>query len=102
METKICKCCGRELPIEDFSRNHFGPTSVCKDCNHNNRSKARMNYVARKKANEPSIEQQVEQAKNMRLEEFTPRELILELKRRGYTGKLTYTQIRVLDIETLE
>lgn len=30
--TKVCKLCGRELPIEDFARNRYGPMRVCKEC----------------------------------------------------------------------
>lgn len=37
METKICKCCGKELPLNNFSKNAFGYTSVCKECNSMNR-----------------------------------------------------------------
>ena len=31
METKVCKCCGKELPLNNFSKNAFGYTSVCKE-----------------------------------------------------------------------
>jgi hypothetical protein len=33
------------------------------------------------------------------LEQYTPRELIEELSRRGYKGKLQYTQVHVIDLE---
>lgn len=32
METKICKTCGKELPLSRFASNRYGPTSVCRDC----------------------------------------------------------------------
>lgn len=32
METKICKTCGKELPLSDFSNNRYGPTAVCREC----------------------------------------------------------------------
>ena len=32
METKTCKTCGKELPLSSFSRNRFGPVSVCREC----------------------------------------------------------------------
>ena len=35
METKICKKCGRELPIEEFYKaknNKDGHMNVCKEC----------------------------------------------------------------------
>ena len=31
METKVCKCCGRELPVENFAKNAFGYIGVCRD-----------------------------------------------------------------------
>ena len=37
METKVCKCCGKELPLNNFFKNVFGYTSVCKECNSMNR-----------------------------------------------------------------
>ena len=35
------------------------------------------------------------------LQEFTPRELILELKRRGYKGELQYVEVHNIDINKL-
>ena len=36
------------------------------------------------------------------LKDYTPRELMLELKRRGYEGVLTYTERKTIDITRLE
>ena len=30
--TKVCKKCGRELPLEQFHKNRWGYTQVCKEC----------------------------------------------------------------------
>lgn len=38
MQTKICKCCGRELPLEAFAKQKLGKlghTSKCKECKTN-------------------------------------------------------------------
>lgn len=35
------------------------------------------------------------------LADFTPRELMAELKRRGYEGKLTYVETHTIDLSTL-
>ena len=32
MDTKICKCCGRELILDHFKRGRYGYVSVCLDC----------------------------------------------------------------------
>lgn len=31
-ETKVCKCCGRELSLDHFKRGRYGYVSVCLDC----------------------------------------------------------------------
>ena len=96
METKVCKCCGKELPLNNFSKNAFGYTSVCKECNSMNRK------IAAKKRQQ--IKQQAVDAVNaraLRLEDFTPRELMQELKRRGYELEMTYTEVHKISSKTL-
>ncbi len=63
-----CKCCGKELPITEF--NHYRPNNyrwICKSC------------------------EKVDIPKNDKFKDVTSRELILELRARGYRGKLTKT-----------
>lgn len=81
METKVCKCCGRELPIEMFNKhkkNSDGLQTYCKECQ---RQKNTENYNRKVKTSE-----------NSELSKFTPRELINELRKRGYKGTLIYEQ----------
>lgn len=71
--TKKCIKCHRVLPIEEFgedSRSHDGHLRKCKEC-------------SAKFTNG-----------NPKLKDFSARELIDELKVRGYTGKLIFTQKR--------
>jgi exosome complex RNA-binding protein Csl4 len=57
---------------------------------------------ARKKAElQSKKESEVEQAKKQRLSEFTPRELMEELKRRGYDGELVYTEVKRINLSKL-
>lgn len=89
-ETKVCKCCGRELPINQFATNIKSKDqrqSVCRECMsekqkaaHANgrRGKAKANYA------EPK-------AVNPELAKFKARDLIEELAARGYKGTLEYT-----------
>lgn len=96
METKVCKFCGIEKPIEEFYVNGQGVTSCCKECH------TRRMVEGRKRSKE--IKQRLNDAENskrLRLADFTPRELIEELKRRGYEGKLTYVETHTIDLSTL-
>lgn len=98
-QTKVCKCCGRELPIENFKVTRFRTrASVCNEC-----VNAKMHDNKIRKQQQDEMEKARENAKkNERqkvLEQYTPRELIEELSRRGYKGKLQYTQVHVIDLE---
>lgn len=71
IKTRVCSCCGRELPIEEFKlcvggiRRH----SKCKSC------------------------EQQSLGISDKFKDFTARELIEELRNRGYKGELTYTRV---------
>lgn len=83
--TKHCTRCGRDLPLDEFykrSDSKDGLQRFCKSC----MNKANMENRERKK--EPT---------DNPLASFKPRQLMEELARRGYKGKLTFTQI--IDIE---
>lgn len=92
-KTKVCSCCSRELPIENFKNDGLGHVrNICSECmgkkiaeGHRNRKKLR------------DFESEMQRAKNARLEDFTPRELFAELKRRGYEFKATYTETHTID-----
>lgn len=94
-KTKTCSECGRELPLEQFSKNRWGYTSLCKDC------------MAKKKAgkapvshNEPAPQPQEEKPAEQTPAPSKPRpkrnylhyvsdeQLVTELKRRGFEGKI--------------
>ena len=64
-ETKVCKCCGKELPISHFQKYAGGYRKVCNDCRRR------------------------ESGATEKFKDFTSRELIEELKARGYEGQLT-------------
>nr|DAQ19308.1 MAG TPA: restriction endonuclease [Caudoviricetes sp.] len=96
METKFCKCCGKELPLNNFSKNAFGYISVCKECNSMNR---RIAAEKRQQLKQQAVD--AVNARALRLEDFTPRELMQELKRRGYEFEMTYTEVRKISSKTL-
>ena len=81
-QTKTCPRCGRTLPIENFYVNKDSkPYSYCKEC-------VKVLNAARK-TTPPDSENP--------LSAYTPRQLMQELKRRGYTGKLYIQQVADLD-----
>lgn len=89
METKICRCCSRELPVENFKRDRWGGhVSICIQCD----------TKKRKENRERRIKEVEENATKKGLSSFTPRQLMEELARRWYRGKLTYTKIEEIDI----
>lgn len=91
METKICKKCGKELPVDKFYKNKSQKDGVgyyCKDCINA--------YKSSKKANAYGEGKLTKVFTNPDLAKFNPRELIEELKARGYKGTLTYEQVITL------
>lgn len=81
-QTKTCSKCGRTLPIEDFYKRSNGQIfTYCKEC-------VKVINSARR-ITPPDSENP--------LSAYTPRQLMQELKRRGYTGKLYIQQVADLD-----
>ena len=97
MQTKVCKQCGQEKPLEEFvknSRTKDGRGSHCKEC-HN---KLYPHNYMRKKAkieHKPKIDEHVEQElKEYQLKDVPSRLLIHELRSRGYRGELELITIQ--------
>lgn len=96
-ETQVCKCCGRELPIGQFSNNRWGLMKTCKEC------VSRKFSESRKKRDElEELRQQLSEARALRLKDFQPRELMIRLRELGYEGVLTYTQRHEIDITKVD
>ena len=96
METRICKVCGQEKEITAFIKNVNGYTHVCHECS--NKKKA-ATWRAKKK--ERNLEAELAEAKTARLQDFSPRELMSELHRRGYEGTITYTETHTINLATI-
>lgn len=97
-ETKVCRCCGRELPISSFKNGRWGVVSVCLDCDKKHRAEKRK---ARLDEQKQKVEDVRAENRQLCLADFTPRELMEELKRRGYDGKITYVETHTIDLSTL-
>lgn len=88
METKKCSKCGRELTVDNFYRKSTskdGLQDYCKECHKQSVSKSYYKNKEQKKQHKIYT--------NEELAKFTPRELMQELKSRGYVwDKMSYTQ----------
>lgn len=111
--TKVCKKCGRELPLEQFHKNRWGYTQVCKECNsrktsdsvkkvvetrHEKKTAPVQEYTVIPDPGRPIITpEEVEQCKHEALlgllRTVSDQDLANELTRRGYRGHLTKTLI---------
>ena len=98
METKVCKHCGRELPVDKFCKSTKAADrlqSWCKECS---REYARQRDMA-KAERAFRFENQKGQDPDNPLAQFTTRQLMAELFSRGYRGTLSYT--KQIDISKL-
>lgn len=90
METKVCKTCGKELPIKEFYPKKGaldGLQHQCKECH---KETCRRSYAKKKQHLDCYSPVKTH---NEELQKFTLRELLAELKARGYVWKeMTYTQ----------
>ncbi|SEA80212.1 hypothetical protein SAMN04487851_11483 [Prevotella sp. tc2-28] len=85
-QKKVCPGCGRELPLSAFNkhpRSADGHMKECKEC-------TRRRLHSSKKS-----------AKSNPLAQFTARELMKELKTRGYEGILEYTTVQRINISDM-
>jgi len=97
IKTKKCRKCGRELPVSEFNksvRENDGLQYYCRECQS---EMVRVSY--QKRQLKKQLEKQSANDKvlhkvysNPDLASFQPRELIAELRARGYSGELSYTQ----------
>ena len=73
-ETKVCIKCGKSLPLSNFDKKGTGYRNICNNC------------LKR------------ESGATDKFKDFTSRELIDELKARGYEGQLTKKVIETIKL----
>lgn len=85
--------------MENFTRGGFGLLKTCKEC----KGKIQRENQGKKKASElEDMRRQLQEARALRLKDFQPRELMIELRERGYKGTLTYVERHVIDISKVD
>lgn len=110
-ETKICKKCGRELPVTEFHAHKHtrdGLQLYCKECQAETVREGRARKKAEKEAQSaaavPSSIQDVKVpetgGKAARLADCTDNELLVELKRRGFFCRDLYKYVKI-DFESI-
>lgn len=90
VKTKVCTKCGKELPITQFSLNpksHDGRLSICKTCHSQSIAAG---HAKKKEAKSMALPIKGIEGGNPELAKFTPRQLMEELRSRGFEGELTY------------
>ena len=88
-KTKTCRECGRELPLDKFSKNRNGILHVCKDCMKTKRAKAA--EKGEKPGRYKTPQRRPSETFVSLLTRLNDIVLIEELKKRGYTGTITKT-----------
>lgn len=119
--TKRCSRCGRILPLSAFSKKSDsldGVQSYCTECVHEyneNKKRAKAFAMPAFDPEEPMVElapeavakkpQKEPQMPKMdpveALMAYTPRDLMKALYLKGYRGKLTYTEVRTVNLDTI-
>ena len=94
-EFRICKCCGKEKPIVGKRNGGVSVLTICNECMRKKQDEGR---AMAKVKEQQKVAQEVVNARTLRLQDFTPRELMTELHRRGYEGVLNFTRIERIDI----
>lgn len=98
METKVCSKCGKELPVSMFHKHPHTRDKLqpqCKECVKESRIKrTAAKSSLGQKIHSGGAEDKLHKVFTSKiLAPFTPRELMMELKARGYEGELLYVEV---------
>ena len=86
--TKKCKKCGRTLPLEQFKPNHLAKDGRVSTCNQCAKRQKQQKYDRVLDVTPPHSNSKC----NPELAKFTPRELMEELRARGFSAKVKHTR----------
>lgn len=108
----ICDRCGGYFEEQDMTRGRYGIIGICKTCTGKAHSEGAKNRKHKQDAMKQELQelrieiselkrQLADKNKNV-LANVTPREMLLELKKRGYEGTLEYVSRKTVDLSKLE
>lgn len=104
METKKCKQCGRELPVSEYRNvgTRDGRTILLGYCKQCMAEKQQAGHAKRKEKAAQEQQEMENSYRKLRIKDFTPRELLEELKDRGYKWqKMEVTIVKEIDYEKI-
>ena len=84
--------------MSNFKKGRWGYVSVCNECDKQHRAENRQARIDKAKQ---KVEDVRAENRQLCLADFEPRELMEELRRRGFEGHLTYTKTYTIDLSTL-
>ena len=96
MEEKRCKCCGELKPISEYKMTGKGLMNTCAACWRQHVKEGQV-----KSDENERLRSLLAEARNARLDSFTPRELMKYLAKIGFQGVLTFTKVEKVDITKL-
>lgn len=91
-QMKRCPKCGKTKPVSEFGKNASRPDGFTDECRECRNIRHREWYASKRGKSAPP-----QSDSDNPLIGFSPRELMSELKRRGYSGSLTFTKTVNLD-----
>lgn len=97
-KTKVCRKCGRELPLSEFPRTALskdGHINTCKTCRASYEKSHRITTREKARLYDKAV------VNGGGLSAYSPRQLMQELYSRGYRGTLTYTETKTINLETI-
>lgn len=108
----ICDRCGGYFEEHEMSRGRYGVIGICRKCVGKAHSDGAKRREQKRNAAEQELKElrmeiadlkrQLSERNANTLEHVTPREMLIELKKRGYEGKLEYVSRKVIDLSKLE
>ena len=108
----ICDRCGGYFEEHEMTRGRYGVIGICKTCTGKAHSEGAKKRVESKKAQEQELQdlrievaelkRQLKEMQANTLENIKGRDLLLELKKRGYEGNITVVTRRNIDLQHFE